>query len=97
MEYADKAQRITVTLPPNMLDSLKERIKLGEYASMSELIREAVRTWTQREDEQQARLELIKARLEHSANSGDPIPLKKAFSSIDDLHQKYLDMSDEKL
>lgn len=91
MSQGIKAERITITLPPEMLVLLKAAISTGEYGSISEVIRDAVRVWQRKEEERQARLELIRARLEQSANSGIPIPLEDVFADIEQLHQSTMD------
>lgn len=83
-----KAERITITLPPNMLTTIKEKVSSGLYSSTSEVIREAVRVWQQKEEERQVRLLAIRERLEHSAQSGESIPIEMAFKEIEDLHKQ---------
>jgi antitoxin ParD1/3/4 len=83
-----KAERITITLPPDMLASIKKEVRSGSYASTSELIREAMRMWQKREEEHKARISLLRERLAHSEQSGEPVPLNKAFKTIEELHQQ---------
>lgn len=82
-----KAERITITLPPDMLASIKKKVDSGFYSSTSELIREAMRLWQQKEEERQARIDLIRKRLKQSVNSGSPIPLDAAFKKVEERHQ----------
>jgi antitoxin ParD1/3/4 len=84
----EKAERITITLPPDMLAAIKKKVGSGSYGSTSELIRDAMRLWQKREEEHQARLSIIRERLEHSAQNGTPVPLKTAFESIEALHKQ---------
>lgn len=84
----EKAVRITITLPPDMLNSIKKEVNTGVYGSTSEVIREAVRMWQKREEEHKARISLIRERLAHSKRSGEPVPLNTAFKTIEELHQK---------
>jgi len=83
----EKAERITITLPPDMLASIKKEVRSGSYGSTSELIREAMRMWQKREEEHKARILLIRERLVHSEQSGEPVPLNTAFKTIEELHQ----------
>ena len=83
----EKAERITISLPPDMLASIKEKVSSGSYGSTSEVIREAMRLWQQREEERQARLALIRERLTRSAQSGEPVPLDAAFKQIEKRHK----------
>lgn len=41
----DKAEWITITLPSEMLVSIKDKVQSGAYGSTGELIREAMRLW----------------------------------------------------
>ncbi|WP_035242187.1 type II toxin-antitoxin system ParD family antitoxin [Desulfobacter vibrioformis] len=84
----DKAEKITITIPPEMLSVIKKKVDEGFYSSTSELIRAAVRLWQQREDEHEARLQAIRMRLEHSEQNGDPVPLRSAFERIEYLHKQ---------
>jgi len=86
--HPKKAERITITLPPDMLASIKKEVSSGSYASTSELIREAMRMWQKREEEHKARISLIRERLAHSEQSGEPVPLNIAFKTIEELHQQ---------
>ena len=82
----EKAERITITLPPDMLASIKKEVKSGSYGSTSELIREAMRMWQKREEEHKARILLIRERLVNSEQSGEPVPFNTAFKTIEELH-----------
>ena len=84
----EKAERITITLPPDMLAAIKKKVGSGSYGSTSELIREAMRLWQKREEEHQTRLSIIRERLEHSAQNRTPVPLKTAFERIEALHKQ---------
>ncbi len=90
MAHPDKAEKISITLPPDMLNAIKEKVQTGTYGSTSEVIREAMRLWQRKEEEYQARLALISERLEHSANSGQALPLDEAFEQIGKLHQQHM-------
>lgn len=83
-----KAERITITLPSDMLASIKKEVSSGSYGSTSELIRDAMRLWQKREEEHNARISLIRQRLAHSAQSGEPVPLDTAFKRVEMLHEQ---------
>ena len=84
----EKAERITITLPPDMLATIKTKVQSGAYGSTSEVIREAMRFWEKQQEEQEARLALIRSRLAASARSGEPVPLDEAFKAIERLHRQ---------
>ncbi len=90
MSTVEKAEKISITLPPDMLMSIKNKVREGSYGSTSEVIREAMRLWQQQQEEREARLALIRARLQRSAKSGEPIPMEQAFDEIRKMHEQRL-------
>ena len=88
MKRTDKAEKISITLPPDMLNIIREKVKDGAYASTSEVIREAMRLWQRQEEEHHARIASIRARLEQSAHSGEPVLLDAAFEKLEQFHQQ---------
>jgi len=86
----EKAERITITLPPDMLTSIKQKVSAGSYGSTSELIRNALRLWQKKEEEHDAKLSLIRNRLKQSIKSGKPVPLDAVFDGIEDSHNSWL-------
>jgi len=88
MSPIEKAERITITLPPDMLAGIKAKVQAGQYGSTSEVIREAMRLLQRHETEFQARLVAIRERLDRSANSGPVVPIDEAFGQIERLHQQ---------
>ncbi len=95
MSHADKAEKISITLPSDMLGAIKEKVVSGAYASTSEVIRAAMRLWQRQEDEHQARIAIIRERLESSAHSGDPVPMDKAFDKIKQRHKQQMNADNE--
>lgn len=88
MKHTDKAEKISITLPPDMLSLIKEKVKGGDYASTSEVIREAMRLWQKQEEEHHTRVSVLRARLERSAQSGSPVLLDQAFDGLEQTHRK---------
>jgi antitoxin ParD1/3/4 len=66
------AEKISITLTPAMNRMIQKRVKSGQFASSSELIREALRVWQKQEDEHQERIASIRARIKASID--DPRP-----------------------
>ena len=42
---AGKVQKISIALPKEMVDHIRAAVESGQYASTSEVVREAVREW----------------------------------------------------
>jgi antitoxin ParD1/3/4 len=69
MEHAEK---ISITVSPEMLQTIRESVAAGEYGSTSEAVREAVRLWQRQRLEDSERLAAIRARIRRSLD--DPRP-----------------------
>ena len=66
------AEKISITMTPDMLRAVRESVASGEYASTSEVVRDAVRVWLRQRLEDHERLEVIRARIRRSLD--DPRP-----------------------
>ena len=66
------AQKISITLPPDMLHDIRSAVAAGDYASTSEVLRDAVRNWQRRRSEDAERLATLRARVQRSL--ADPRP-----------------------
>jgi antitoxin ParD1/3/4 len=81
------AEKISITMTPDMLRAIRESVEAGEYASTSEALRDAVRVWQRQRLEDAERLTAIRTRVRRSLD--DPrasIPLDEAFDRIEKLH-----------
>ena len=77
-----KIERLTVTMPIEMAATLRESVDGGEYASTSEIVREAVRDWTRKRDaEHLAHLEL-RALIRAGAESGPGVPAEEVYTDL---------------
>ena len=66
------AEKISVTMTPEMLRTVRESVEAGDYASTSEALRDAVRVWSRQRLEDAERLNAIRARIRRSLD--DPRP-----------------------
>jgi antitoxin ParD1/3/4 len=66
------AEKISITMTPEMLRVIRESVEAGEYASTSEVIRDAMRLWQRQRDEHVETMKAIKARIRRSLD--DPRP-----------------------
>jgi antitoxin ParD1/3/4 len=64
------AEKISITLPPDMLRLIREAVAAGEYASTSEALRDAVRAWQRQRLEDAERIAALRARAQ--ASLADP-------------------------
>ena len=58
-------EKLSITLPPEMVNTIKPRVEAGANASTSEVLREAMRLWL-RQEEHEERMTSIRARIQKS-------------------------------
>jgi antitoxin ParD1/3/4 len=61
-----KLERITVTLPEEMATRLRSAVDSGEYATASEVVREALRDWTSQQEQRRAALEGLRKSIDEA-------------------------------
>jgi len=57
-------ERLTITLPSEMVSTIKDAVDEGEYASSSEVVREALRDWKRKRALQLQELTSLKAEID---------------------------------
>ncbi len=82
------AEKISVTLTPEMLRVIRESVSAGEYASTSEVLRDAFRVWERERSERRERLDAIRARVNEAMD--DPRP-RLSFEEVDDRLKAYME------
>lgn len=55
-----KVEKVSIALPGEMLDTVKEAVSSGRYASASEVVREALREWELRKPLREAEIERLR-------------------------------------
>lgn len=79
-------ERMTITVPAEMAETLRQTVAGGEYASTSEVVREALRDWTRRRDAERQDLETLREAIRAGLDSGPGIPAEEVFA---DLRARY--------
>jgi antitoxin ParD1/3/4 len=64
-------ERLTITLPPEMAEAVRSAVLAGEYASSSEIIREALRDWRHKRALQRRELEELRAQVQRGIDDLD--------------------------
>ena len=59
-----KLERITVTMPAEMAAKLRAAVEEGSYATSSEIVREALRAWVDKQERREASLSAFRAEIE---------------------------------
>ncbi|SCB21039.1 type II toxin-antitoxin system ParD family antitoxin [Rhizobium multihospitium] len=65
-------EKLSISLPSEMVAAIKARVDAGSYASASEVLRAAVRVWLREEEEYQQRIAAIRQKVKISLD--DPRP-----------------------
>lgn len=75
---------LTISLSPQQLARLNKAVESGDYASNSEVVRDALRLWEQREELRELELARLKQAYEEGLASGEPVEL-----SLNDLLSRF--------
>ena len=76
------AERLTITMPAEMAETLRQTVAGGEYASTSEVVREALRDWTRNRDAERRDLDILRAAIKAGLDSGSGIPADQVFAEL---------------
>ena len=76
------AERVTITMPAEMAETLRQTVEAGEYASTSEVVREALRDWTRARDAERRELDELRAAIRAGLDSGAGIPAEEVFAEL---------------
>ena len=80
-----KLERVTVTMPAEMAAKLRAAVESGEYATTSEIVREALRDW----EGYQERRQLALAKLRALVKEGEESELLDGETVFAELRTKY--------
>jgi len=75
-------ERLTITLPTEMATTVRDAVAGGEYASTSEVIREALRDWVRAHDTERRDLEALREAIRAGVESGPAIPGEEVFAAL---------------
>jgi antitoxin ParD1/3/4 len=79
-----KLERITVTMPEEMAAKMRAAVESGEYATTSEIVREALRDWEQYQERRRLKLERLRAMIAE----GEKGPFRPADEVFEELKAK---------
>jgi len=77
-------RQLSITLPNEMADWVKDKTASGAYASESEVIRDGLRTLKERDDvvERWLREEVVPAALAYDTDPSQAVPIDEAFDRV---------------
>jgi antitoxin ParD1/3/4 len=77
-----KDEKISIALPPEMVGAVRDAVVSGEYASMSEVIRHALRDWTLKRKMAIVELDEMRRLVREEIESGPGIDADLVFSRL---------------
>jgi antitoxin ParD1/3/4 len=77
-----KLERITVTMPEEMAAKLRAAVESGEYATTSEIVREALRDWSEEQVRKEAALVKLRALIDEG-EKGPFLDGDKVFAQLE--------------
>lgn len=86
-------EKLSIALPPEMAALLREAVESGEYASASEVVRDALRAWKQKRKLETLELEEVRRLIREGVESGPSVDAARVFTR---LASKYETMSKPK-
>ncbi len=75
-------ERMTITMPAEMAAALKATVAEGQYASTSEVVREALRDWAKARDAERQAIEALRAAVRVGDDSGPSIPAAEVYAEL---------------
>jgi antitoxin ParD1/3/4 len=85
-------EKISIALPPEMVAQLRQAVETGEYASSSEVVRDALRDWTRKRQLQQASIAELRQLWQEAR--ADRSPGLDPDDVFDELERKYQAIAD---
>ncbi len=81
-----KLERITVTMPEEMAAKMRAAVDSGEYATTSEIVRDAMRDWSDQQERRQVALARLRGMLAE-AEAGPSRPAEEVFDELEEYVQ----------
>lgn len=75
-------EKLSIALPPEMANLLREAVESGEYASASEVVREALRAWKQRRKLEALEISDLRRLILEGIESGPDVDAARVFSRL---------------
>jgi antitoxin ParD1/3/4 len=86
-----KLERITVTMPEEMAAKMRAAVESGEYATTSEIVREALRDWDEYQERRHAKLATLRTMIAE----GEKGPFRDGEEVMSELIEKYRTLAEK--
>lgn len=85
-------EKVSIALPPEMLSVVRNAVEVGEYASTSEVVREALRDWSHKRSIREKGLEELRGLWQQALE--DTTPGVSPHEVFERLERKYRAVAD---
>jgi antitoxin ParD1/3/4 len=75
-------EKISIALPHDMVEAIREAVDSGDYATTSEVIRDAVRDWRLKRRVEAMDLDDLRRLVQEGIDSGPSIPAEEVFAKL---------------
>lgn len=75
-------ERLTITVPAEMAATVRLAGDAGDYASTSEVVREALRDWVRQHDVERRELETLREAIRVGLASGPGVPADEVYAGL---------------
>jgi antitoxin ParD1/3/4 len=80
-----EVESVMITMPAEMMATLRKSVADGEYASASEVVREALGVWARQRDAERRELEALREAVRVGDESGPSIPAAQVFAEMREI------------
>ena len=85
-------EKISIALPPEMVAVVRQAVETGEYASSSEVVRDALRDWTQKRSLRQQGIDELRQVWRQAMEDNTPgVPVSEVLNRLERKYQKLAD------
>jgi antitoxin ParD1/3/4 len=77
-----QVEKVSVALTPELANRMRHAVASGEYASSSEVVREALRDWSERRTIRDEAIAELQKLWDEGLASGPSVPADEAFARI---------------
>lgn len=85
-------EKISIALPPEMAAVVREAVEAGEYASNSEVVRDALREWAEKRSLQQQGVEQLRRVWRQALKDKTPgVPADEVLARLERKYQRRAD------
>ncbi len=88
--------KISIALPPEMVAQVRQAVATGEYASSSEVVRDALRDWTHKRQLQQNGIAELRALWQQAREKNGPyVPADEVMKRLERKYEAIADAAGE--